>query len=387
MSSEDNSNNKNSKFVKYRAALLTVAMDRLDHEFDDTETVSILLDVIAEADEVALAALKQAQTQSTTIDATTQIEIIQHLEMAATEGFFYELAVRLADRLIELEPTNADHYLDKVSSMRLLGQSKEALPVVDEAIAFESSYEELFLVKAYLLKDVGDKEGAEECYDRAEALDPSHPVIIAYRIATALNAGDHSRAYTYLRKAVNEGDLVEPLILADKYSVHKDTEEYAHFIMDAFAKLASSEMLTEALADSFDEGDIYTPFMFDRLMAQYRGSGAVKTAFMFAAKELDKARYQPSASGVNAYDDHIAAEGMGVEGVGENVNKFDESEFDAAVGQIYVGTKGVPYSLVRAFIGDDPGGIALETPHEVREFLAIDESSTEGDIRWVYEYS
>jgi tetratricopeptide (TPR) repeat protein len=107
------------------------------------------------------------------------------------------------------------------------GREKEALPVIDAAIAIEPEDVYALILRARILDDLGrDKEGVE-AVDRALALSPENSLAMAVRASLLIDLKRKTEAETWARRAleIDPDNNLAQLILASSLRLQGKREE------------------------------------------------------------------------------------------------------------------------------------------------------------------
>ena len=98
----------------------------------------------------------------------------------------YDEAVQWADRLLQLQPTNANGWLLRHLALVRLGRYDEALAAIDRALALTGPHPDLLVNRSVPLERSGRLQEALAALDQALALDPSHRDARGNRVAILL---------------------------------------------------------------------------------------------------------------------------------------------------------------------------------------------------------
>jgi tetratricopeptide (TPR) repeat protein len=81
-------------------------------------------------------------------------------------------AIECFDKVISLNPKDADAYLNKGAALYSLGEDKEAIACYDIGISLDPNNASAYLNKGLALYGLGKKREAIECFDKVISLDP-----------------------------------------------------------------------------------------------------------------------------------------------------------------------------------------------------------------------
>ena len=122
-------------------------------------------------------------TSSNTINAATfgQSRIEDPLELArqASEFFSYRQFDKAADayeRLLAIDPDNAETYNNLGITLHYLGKSSEALQILNEGIAVDPSHQRTWLTQGGVNSQLGNIEQARTSLTTATKIDPDNEI-------------------------------------------------------------------------------------------------------------------------------------------------------------------------------------------------------------------
>jgi len=105
-----------------------------------------------------------------TAAASNPVELSFQADEAFSSQRFVE-AAELYQRLLFLEPGNADTYNNLGLTLHYLGRSTEALGVLNEGIVVDSGYQRIWLTLGFVNSQVGNLERAREALSTAVQID------------------------------------------------------------------------------------------------------------------------------------------------------------------------------------------------------------------------
>jgi predicted Zn-dependent protease len=88
----------------------------------------------------------------------------------------YDKAADLYQKLLDVDPENVDTYNNLGITLHYLGRSGEALQVLNEGVAVDSSYQRIWLTLGFVNGQVGNAGKAREALTTAAQMDPDTEV-------------------------------------------------------------------------------------------------------------------------------------------------------------------------------------------------------------------
>ena len=162
---------KYAAFVRNHPELIKYALESLEHKYDDSKTLKILMNILSLVDRKTLDLFEKTPFEGFAIEDNSHEGIIDTLSYYAFSDCLTDDALAFCNRLLELNPNKMEYYIQKEECLFFLGQHDEAIKVLDEAIAKHPFEVELFTEKARILKTLGRASECDEMYARAEGLD------------------------------------------------------------------------------------------------------------------------------------------------------------------------------------------------------------------------
>jgi len=145
-----------------------------------------------------------------------------------TDGF-YDIADKIFDRVIQLNPSLAEIWSNKGNMLDNLGRHAEALKCYDEAITINPNLAEAWYNKGNLLVNLGKYAEAINCYDEAITINPNFAEAWSNKGITLGNLGRHAEAI----KCYDEAIKINPnyaSALSNKGNVFVNLGKYAETI-------------------------------------------------------------------------------------------------------------------------------------------------------------
>ena len=93
--------------------------------------------------------------------------------------------LKIADKIIKLDPTSTDAYFYKSAYYNMTGEPKKGLKVIDQLIKNNPDNPDGYAVRSYYREQAGDLAGAIEDIEKTIELDPDSPYVSYYEMDLA----------------------------------------------------------------------------------------------------------------------------------------------------------------------------------------------------------
>lgn len=124
----------------------------------------------------------------------TSAEMYGLMELIFLDAKDYVQAIRCANRAIQLEPLNPQHYLDKAQLLLLDGHAREAVNCLNEVENLLPDAGEPYLLEARILTQEGEHDAALAAIERAVSRFPLDASVLLEKLRVLNAKGDYAQA-------------------------------------------------------------------------------------------------------------------------------------------------------------------------------------------------
>ena len=126
----------------------------------------------------------------------------------------HEDALRCFDQALKIAPRKMNALNNKGNCLNSLGRYEEAIRCLDKALEIDPRYAKALNNKAISLNNLGRYEEAIRCLDKALEIDPRYAKALANKTVSLMNLGCHEEAIRYCDKALE----IDPRFMGALYN-------------------------------------------------------------------------------------------------------------------------------------------------------------------------